>query len=79
MSLPLQLVFPVEDHHYAATPLKPSTYFQESLYHDPWKLLVATIFLNRSTYFCITPVKTDGESYQPKQAEMERASVANFD
>lgn len=30
-------------------PRSPFNLFQESLYHDPWKLLVGTIFLNRTT------------------------------
>ena len=30
-------------------PKSPHNLIQESLYHDPWKLLVATIFLNRTT------------------------------
>lgn len=30
-------------------PKSPFHLIQESLYHDPWKLLVATIFLNRTT------------------------------
>ena len=30
-------------------PKSPFNLVQESLFHDPWKLLVATIFLNRTT------------------------------
>lgn len=30
-------------------PRSPFNLFQESLYHDPWKLLIGTIFLNRTT------------------------------
>jgi len=30
-------------------PKSPYNLVQESLFHDPWKLLVATIFLNRTT------------------------------
>ena len=30
-------------------PRSPFNLFQESLYHDPWQLLVGTIFLNRTT------------------------------
>ncbi|KAK3872732.1 hypothetical protein Pcinc_022202 [Petrolisthes cinctipes] len=30
-------------------PRSPFSLFQESLYHDPWQLLVGTIFLNRTT------------------------------
>ena len=30
-------------------PNSPYSLVQEVLYHDPWKLLVATIFLNRTT------------------------------
>jgi hypothetical protein len=30
-------------------PKSPHNLVQESLFHDPWKLLVATIFLNRTT------------------------------
>ena len=29
-------------------PRSPYNLVQESLFHDPWKLLVATIFLNRT-------------------------------
>ena len=30
-------------------PRSPYNLVQESLFHDPWKLLVATVFLNRTT------------------------------
>lgn len=30
-------------------PKSPYGLIQESLFHDPWKLLIATIFLNRTT------------------------------
>lgn len=30
-------------------PKSPYSLIQESLYHDPWKLLIGTIFLNRTT------------------------------
>ena len=30
-------------------PKSPFSLVQESLYHDPWKLLIGTIFLNRTT------------------------------
>ena len=30
-------------------PKSPYNLVQESLYHDPWKLLIGTIFLNRTT------------------------------
>ena len=30
-------------------PKSPFNLIQESLYHDPWKLLIATIFLNKTT------------------------------
>ena len=30
-------------------PKSPYNLVQESLFHNPWKLLVATIFLNRTT------------------------------
>ena len=30
-------------------PKSPFNLVQESLYHDPWKLLIGTIFLNRTT------------------------------
>ncbi|XP_064486959.1 methyl-CpG-binding domain protein 4-like isoform X2 [Ornithodoros turicata] len=36
-------------------PRSPFGLIQESLYHDPWKLLVATIFLNRTTGKAATP------------------------
>ncbi|XP_052779116.1 uncharacterized protein LOC128216562 [Mya arenaria] len=32
-----------------APPKSPYNLVQESLFHDPWKLLIATIFLNRTT------------------------------
>jgi len=32
-------------------PKSPYNLIQESLYHDPWKLLVASIFLNRQEIF----------------------------
>ncbi|XP_033745690.1 LOW QUALITY PROTEIN: uncharacterized protein LOC117331201 [Pecten maximus] len=32
-----------------APPKSPYCLIQESLYHDPWKLLIGTIFLNRTT------------------------------
>ena len=41
-------------------PRSPYNLVQESLFHDPWKLLVATIFLNRTTgdlsYQCIIEI-----------------------
>ena len=36
-------------------PRSPFNLVQENLFHDPWKLLVATIFLNRTTG-CITVI-----------------------
>ncbi|XP_062617692.1 dentin sialophosphoprotein-like isoform X2 [Saccostrea cucullata] len=37
-------------------PKSPFHLIQESLYHDPWKLLVATIFLNRTTGKAAIPI-----------------------
>lgn len=37
-------------------PKSPYCLIQESLFHDPWKLLVATIFLNRTTGKCAIPL-----------------------
>ncbi|XP_061187716.1 uncharacterized protein LOC133195790 [Saccostrea echinata] len=37
-------------------PKSPFHLIQESLYHDPWKLLVATIFLNRTTGRAAIPI-----------------------
>ncbi|EEC12860.1 conserved hypothetical protein [Ixodes scapularis] len=37
-------------------PKSPYGLVQESLYHDPWKLLVATIFLNRTTGKAAVPL-----------------------
>lgn len=34
-------------------PKSPYNLVQENLFHDPWKLLVATIFLNKTTGECI--------------------------
>lgn len=34
-------------------PRSPFNLVQENLFHDPWKLLVATIFLNRTTGTCM--------------------------
>ena len=39
-------------------PKSPYCLVQESLFHDPWKLLVATIFLNRTTGKKLTKEKT---------------------
>ena len=30
-------------------PKSPFNLFQESLYHDPWQLLIGTIFLNKTS------------------------------
>ncbi|KAI0240494.1 Methyl-CpG-binding domain protein 4 [Lamellibrachia satsuma] len=37
-------------------PKSPFNLVQETLFHDPWKLLVATIFLNRTAGKCTIPV-----------------------
>jgi len=37
-------------------PVSPYHLIQESLYHDPWKLLIATIFLNRTAGKCAIPL-----------------------
>lgn len=37
-------------------PVSPFNLIQESLYHDPWKLLVATIFLNKTTGKVALPI-----------------------
>ena len=37
-------------------PVSPFNLIQESLYHDPWKLLVATIFLNKTTGKVAIPI-----------------------
>ncbi|XP_015280756.1 PREDICTED: methyl-CpG-binding domain protein 4 [Gekko japonicus] len=37
-------------------PRSPFNFFQEALFHDPWKLLIATIFLNRTSGKMAIPV-----------------------
>ena len=41
-------------------PKSPYNLVQETLFHDPWKLLVATIFLNKTTGATIHTNKTTG-------------------
>ena len=41
-------------------PKSPYNLVQETLFHDPWKLLVATIFLNKTTGATIQTSKTRG-------------------
>ena len=56
-------------------PKSPFNLIQESLFHDPWKLLVATIFLNRTSGRKAIPVMWD---FFKKYPDPEATKIADW-
>ena len=56
-------------------PKSPFNLIQESLFHDPWKLLVATIFLNRTSGRKAIPVMWD---FFKKYPDPEVTKIADW-
>ena len=58
-------------------PVSPFNLIQESLYHDPWKLLVATIFLNKTTGKCAIPILMEFLDKWPSPTVLLETADAN--
>ena len=58
-------------------PVSPFNLIQESLYHDPWKLLVATIFLNKTTGKCAIPILMEFLDKWPSPTDLLETADAN--
>lgn len=60
-------------------PKSPHNLIEEDLYHDPWQLLVATIFLNRTSAKCARRYIKDFLLNYPNPFEVLRAVPSNFE